>query len=174
MLRTFVAAFAAGLFAFHSPLFAQQPIAPAPQVAEHAHAEHGPHGGELLEVGKEEYHLELVIDEEKKQLVVYLMDGQVKSFVALDVPHLLVNLKMAGKPVQVKLLPVPQEMDQKGFSSRYGIASPELIDALHGGHAEARLALKIGNKAYTVKIEHDHDHAGHNHAGHNHGPATAK
>lgn len=168
MFCTFVAAFAAGVLVFQSPVFAQQPLAPAAP-AVHEHAEHGPHGGELLEVGKEEFHVELIIDEAKKQLVVYLMDGAAKAFVAIDAPFLAVNLKMAGKPVQVKLKPAPQEVDQQGFSSRYGIASPELVDALHAGHADAKLALKIGNKAYTVKIEHDHDHAGHNH-----GPAVSK
>ena len=173
MLRTFVAAFAAGVLIFQSPVFAQQPLAPAGPTV-HEHAEHGPHGGELLEVGKEEYHVEIIIDEEKKQLVVYLMDGQVKTFVALDTPFLAVNLKMAGKPVQVKLMPVPQEVDQKGFSSRFGTASPALVDALHTGHVDAKLALKIGNKAYTVKLEHSHDHAGHSHAGHDHGPAVSK
>ncbi len=91
------------------------------------------------------------------------MDKQVKDFVALDVPFLTVNLKMAGKPVQMKLLPLPQEEDSKGFSSRYGLVSPPLVAALHGGHADARLALKIGNKAYSVKLTCDHDHAGHKH-----------
>jgi hypothetical protein len=168
MSRTLNAVFAVGLLVFYSPLLAQQPATLAKaQAAEHAHAEHGPHGGELLEIGKEEYHVELVIDEAKKQLVVYLMDGKVKSFVAIDAPFLAVNLKMAGKPVQVKLAPMPQEMDQKGFSSRFGIVSPPLVDALHTGHAEARLAIKIGKKAYTVKMDHDH-------AGHAHGPKDAK
>ena len=170
MLRTFVAAFAVSLFSFSAPVFGQQPVAPsAPLAQSHAHPEHGPHGGELLEVGKEEFHLELIIEEKKKELVVYLLDGQAKNFVAIDAPFLVVNLKMAGKPVQVKLLPVAQDIDKKGFSSRFGIAHPPMLDALHGGHADARLALKIGNKAYAVKIVHNHDHAGHNH-----GPATVK
>jgi hypothetical protein len=175
MMRIFLITFAAGLCISHSPLSGQQSIDPNPaSVRDHAHPEHGPHGGELLEVGKEEYHVELIIDEGKKQLIVYLMDGKVKDFVALDVSFLAVNLKISGKPVQLKLLPVPQETDPKGFASRFGIASPQLVDALHGGHADARLALKIGGKAYTVKLEHDHDHTGHNHAGHQHGPRIAK
>ncbi len=136
----------------------------------HDHAEHGPHEGELIEVGKEEYHIELCIDENKKQIVVYLLDKQVKSYVAIDAPFLSVNLKMKGKPVQAKLKPMPQEVDSKGFASSYGLVSPELVDALHDDTSEAKLALKIGNKPYTVKLSHDHDHAGHDHAGHNHAP----
>jgi hypothetical protein len=170
MLRIFITAIAVGLFSLSTSSFGQQPVTPATTpVQAHAHPEHGPHGGELLEVGKEEYHLELMIEEKKKELIVYLMDGHIKNFVAIDAPFLAVNLKMAGKPVQVKLLPVPQDVDKKGFSSRFGIVHPQMLDALHGGHADARLALKIGNKAYSVKIVHNHDHAGHNH-----GPTTVK
>jgi len=168
MLRVFVSWFAAGVLFFQVPLFAQQPAAPVSGEV-HSHAEHGPHGGELLEIGKEEFHAELVIDETKKQLAIFLMDSKVKDFVALDVPFLAVNLKMAGKPVQMKLKPMPQEIDKPGFASRFGITSKELLDALHGGHADAKLALKIGSKAYAVKLVHDHDHAGHNH-----GPAVKK
>ncbi len=136
----------------------------------HDHAAHGPHEGELLDVGKEEYHVELCIDEAKKQMVVYLLDKQVKSYVAIDAPFLAVNLKMKGKPVQAKLKPIPQETDNKGFASCYGLVSPELIDALHDESSDAKLAFKIGNKPFTVKIVHAHDHAGHDHAGHNHTP----
>ncbi len=170
MMRTLNAVLAAGLFLILSPIGAQPPTTPAASPsAGHAHAEHGPHGGELLEVGKEEYHVELIIDEIKKQLVVYLLDGKAKGFVAIDAPYLAVNLKIAGRPVQIKLLPMSQEIDQKGFSSRYGLVSLQLVDALHHQHSEARLALRIGKKAYTVKMEHHHDHAGHKH-----GPAAAK
>ncbi len=163
MLRVFVSSFVVCVLFFQVTLFAQQPSAPvAGQV--HNHAVHGPHGGDLLEIGKEEFHAELVIDETKKQLAIFLMDSKVKDFVALDATFLAVNLKMAGKPVQIKLKPMPQEIDKPGFASRFGITSKELLDALHGGHADAKLALKIGSKSYTVKLVHDHDHAGHNHA----------
>ncbi len=134
----------------------------------HSHGTHGPHQGELLEVGKGEYHVEMCIHEVKKHFVVYLFDKNVKSYVALNSPNLVLNLKDGGKPVQFKLLPMPQEIDQSGFSSRFGLSSAGLVDALHAAHADARLALRIGNKSYSVKIVHDHDHAGHDHASHDH------
>lgn len=130
----------------------------------HSHAEHGPHGGEILEVGKEEYHLELCVDETKKQVVIYLMDKTLKQYVAIDQSNLVINLKMNGKPAQFKLKAIPQDVDQSGSSSCYGLASADLLSALHDKKADARLALKIGSKQYSVKIQHDHDHAGHNHA----------
>lgn len=166
MLRLFLSAFVACLVVPSVSTFAQsKPAAVASASAhEHDHSAPGPHAGKLFEVGKEEYHIELVVDETKKQLVVYLLDSRVKDYIALDLPFLALNLKMKGKPAQVKLLPMAQEIDKNGFVSRYGVTNSDLIDALHGGHADARLALKIGNKAYSVKIDHEHDHAGHSHA----------
>jgi len=130
----------------------------------HVHAAHGPHHGELLEIGHEEYHAEVVIDEARHSLALYLLDSQVKSYVAIDAPFVGLNLKMAGKPVQLKLKPVPQDIDKPGFASRFVLESPELLKALHGGQADARIALKIGAKAYSIKLVHTHDHAGHDHA----------
>ncbi len=158
MLRYCIFAFAAGVLVLHSSLLAQQGSAPK-TAAKHDHSAHGPHHGDLIEIGNDEYHAEVVIDEVKKQLVLYLFDAHVKSYVAIDAPSLAVNLKMAGKPVQLKLKPIPQDIDKFGFASRFGIESPELLDALHAGHADAKIALKIGKKAYSIKLEHDHDHA---------------
>ena len=169
MLRSCIVTFVAGVFLFNASVFGQQTVpGAAPPAKEHDHAEHGPHNGDLVEIGKEEYHAEIVVDEGKKQIVVYLLDKEVKGYIAIDSPFVAVNLLISGKPVQVKLKAAPQPVDQKGFSSCFGAVSPELVDALHNPKAEPKLALKIRNKSYSVKIAHDHDHAGHDH------PAPAK
>lgn len=132
------------------------------------HEAHGPHNGELLEVGKEEYHVELCVNDEKKQVVVFLLDSKVKSYVALTVPFVAVNAKVKGKPVQFKLKAMPQKDDKPGTASAFGLEGADLVDAIHDESSEAKLALKIADKAYTVKLKHDHDHAGHDHEGHDH------
>lgn len=148
--------------AFSGSVQAQQKGA---SVAIHvAHAAHGPHGGELLEIGKEEFHAELVIDEGKKQMVVYLLEADAKTRLAIEEPHLMVNLLLTGKPMQVKLKAIPQEADAKGFSSCFGAVSSELVDALHATKADPKLSTRIRNKSYVTKIVHKHDHAGHSHA----------
>jgi hypothetical protein len=136
----------------------------------HDHEEHGPHDGELLEVGKGEYHVELCVDDKKNEVVVYLMDKEAKGYIAIDLPFIAVNTKVQGKPVQFKLKAMPQEVDKKGFSSRFALASPELVASIHDKESEARLALKLADKSYNVKLAHDHDHAheGHDHAEHKH------
>ncbi len=144
-------------------VLAQQPIAPS-ATAQHMHATRGPHGGELLEIGKEEYRAELVVDESKKQMVVYLLEKDAKSAIAIDAAYLAVNLVLSGKPVQIKLKAIPQDVDPKGLSSCFGDISAELMDALHAPKTDPRLSVRIRNKSYVAKIIHKHDHAGHNHA----------
>ena len=138
--------------------------------SKHEHEAHGPHDGELLEVGKEEYHVELCVNDEKKQVVVFLMDKEAKGYVSIDASFIAVNAKVKGKPIQFKLKPIPQEKDPKGTASAFGLVGPELIDAIHDKASDARLSLKIGDKPYTVKLkhDHDHDHEGHDHESHDH------
>ena len=152
--------------AFHSGIQeaqGQKPIGHA-KAATHVHPARGPHGGELLEIGKEEYHVELVIDEAKKQMVIYLLDKDAVSVIAIDAPYLAVNLMLSGKPVQFKLKAVPQDVDSKNLASSFGAISPELVDALHSTKSDPRLSVRIHNKSYVTKIVHKHDHAGHNHS----------
>jgi len=168
MSRTLLAIVIAVQFTAHIP--AQQPKAPAvgkTQVAVqsqaghnhvgHDHGSKGPNKGDLLEIGRGEYHGELVIDEESKQVVVYLLDSSLKSYVAIDAPFVTVNFKSGTRPAQVKLLPVPQEADAKSASSRFGLISPELFEALHDAKSDAKLTLRIGKKSYVSKLTHSHE-----------------
>ncbi len=125
--------------------------------AAHDHSAKGPNKGDLLEIGRGEYHGELVIDEESKQVVVYLLDGSLKNYVSIDSAFVTVNFKNGTQPAQVKLLPVPQDVDVKGSSSRFGLISPELFEALHDSKSDAKLSLRIGKKNYVSKLSHSHE-----------------
>jgi hypothetical protein len=144
----------------------------------HQHPDGGPNKGELLEIGHGEYHAELVLKEATKEITIYLLDGKAKGYVAINAPSLVVNFKRGGRPVQVKLAAIPQEIDEKGFSSRFGIKSAELMDSLHDANASPRFAIRIANKSYVANLTHSHDHShGHSHANgeaHNHTPAGTK
>lgn len=155
--------FFASMLLLSSQVSAQQIKSSNKSVA-HVHPTHGPHQGELLEIGKEEYHAELLIDEGKKQIVIYLLDKDAKSSVSIDASFVMVNFLAAGKPVQIELKSMPQESDLKGTSSCFGAVSPELMTALHATKSEPKLSVRIRNKAYVTKIVHKHDHSGHNHA----------
>ena len=158
MLRKFVLALTVGLTLVASTATAQQrTTAPAHN---HAHG-HGPHNGDILEIGQHDFHAELCLDEQKKQTTIYILDKALKNYVAIDAPALLVNVKIAGKPMQIKLPAIPQKSDAEGKSSCFAGISPDLMNALHDANSDARISLRVGDKNYVVKVVHHHNH---NHA----------
>lgn len=75
----------------------------------------GPHGGTVIEFGK--YHGEFCMDHAKKQATVYILDGGIDKPVPIAAEKLLLSIKQPQ--FQVDLLPVPQDGDPKGKSSRF-------------------------------------------------------
>jgi hypothetical protein len=132
----------------------------APPAAGHAHPEKGPHGGPLLEVGDEEYHIEVLLDEKTNVLTLYVLDAAAKAMVPTDAKEALINLKHGGKPEQFKLPAVALKTDPTGQASCFQLKSAALVHNLHHKNHEARLALKIKGKSYSAKfdLQHDHDH----------------
>lgn len=126
----------------------------------HAHPEKGPHGGPLLELGDEEFHAEVLLDEKAGTFGIVLLDGAAKGTVPIESKELLINLKHGGKPVQFKLPAAPLKTDPQGQSSRFSLNNKALIHDLHHKDHGARLAVKIRGKSYSAKVElaHDHDH----------------
>lgn len=132
----------------------------APPAAGHAHAEKGPHGGPLLELGDEEYHIEVMVDEKANTLTLYVLDSAAKAAVPTDAKEAVINLKHAGKPEQFKLPAAKLKTDPMGLASSFQVKNEELIHDLHHKNNDARLSLKIKGKSYTAKLDlkHDHDH----------------
>ena len=52
------------------------------------HAHHAPHGGTPVVLGKEVYHLELVLDPKTGRLSAYVLDGEMENFVRISQPTL--------------------------------------------------------------------------------------
>ena len=86
-----------------------------------AHPTEGPHQGQLIELGREEYHAELTHDDEVKKVTVYLLDKAGKTAVTSVDAELALNRVVEGKPLQAKLVAEPQEGDIYVQSSRYAI-----------------------------------------------------
>jgi hypothetical protein len=60
--------------------------------------EHKPlHGGTAVELGKEEYHLELVLDASTGKMQAYVMDGELENFVRIAAESIEVLAKLPGK-----------------------------------------------------------------------------
>jgi hypothetical protein len=149
------------IYTLASQAFGAPPAAkPAAKADAHAHAEVGPHKGALVELGDEEYHAEIVVDDKTHTVTVYLLDGEVKKQVAIPEKEITITMKHEGKLETFKLKAVPQKTDPAGNSSAFLLNDKELADDLHHAKHEPRLRLKIDGKPFTAKIDlgHDDDH----------------
>lgn len=134
----------------------------------HAHPSEGPHHGDLVELGNEEYHGEVVHDEAAGTLEIYILDGAATKQVAIDATELTINLTHDGKPEQFVLVAKPDESDAAGKSSRFVSDDKELQGHLDEEGTNPRMVVKIDGKSYRGDIKHDHDHEEHDHDEHDH------
>ncbi|MFP6905747.1 MAG: hypothetical protein VCG02_11045 [Verrucomicrobiota bacterium] len=113
-----------------------------------AHAEHGPNGGELLEVGEHLAHVELIHDEASKSITLHLLGPDAKTPLNLEEAPVL-NITVDGAGVQV-----PLEGTGSTFKAEHESFS---------GEPEGRISIKLAGKTWQVPLAHEHDHAGHDH-----------
>jgi len=129
---------------------------------EHAHPTEGPHHGALVELGAEEFHAEVVHDDDGGTLTVYLLDSAAKEAAVSEASEIVINLKHGNKPEQHTLPAKSTAGQAEGQYSEYSLASRELLDALHEKNTTARLSITINGKPYVGTINHE-SHAGHAH-----------
>ncbi|MGE3424777.1 MAG: hypothetical protein AB7N24_22230 [Dehalococcoidia bacterium] len=126
------------------------------------HADEGPNGGHLLEVGSHVAHLEVIHDEGTGTITLHVLGSDAKTPFPI------------AKPPQLKLItdagPRSLAMKSKGRagaeSSTFSVTDPVLRNELEG-----RVSIEIAGKIYNPDLEHDHDeddHEGHDHDGHDH------
>lgn len=133
----------------------------------HSHANTGPRGGAIIELGSENYHAELVDDTAANSVTIYLLGGDAKTAVAIPAEEITINIRHGEQAEQFKLKAMPTKDDPAGSSSRFGITDKHLTDDLHDETLKPQLVVEIDGKQYRGEIAHDHDH-GHDHAGHDH------
>lgn len=136
--------------------------------AAHAHPTEGPHGGHLIELGNEEYHAELLHDENTHTVTIHLLDGAGKEPVAAPLEEVTLQLFQDGQFVKYALKAVQRQGGTADTASQFDIVDEALCDALcHEDDVRGRLQLTIDGKPYTGEIEHsshdDHGHEGHDH-----------
>ena len=109
----------------------------------HEHEEHAAeHGGDLVEFGNHEGHLEVKIDHDTGTMTVWVYDGEMKAL-ALDSAPVL-NFTAGGAPKQI---------EGKGKGSEWTFTD----DALKGEPENVRFKLVAGGRPYTPSWEHAHD-----------------
>ncbi len=136
----------------------------APPVADvHDHPTEGPHHGELVELGNEEYHAEIV--HSAGAVSVFILDGSASSPVAIEATEVTINLSHDGQAEQFKLPASAEPGDAAGKSSRFTLSDPELASDLDTEGTAAKLVVSINGKSYTGKLQHEHTDGGHDHEG---------
>jgi hypothetical protein len=137
----------------------------------HDHAHHGPHGGELMVIGKEEYHAEWKHDDETGTVTFYILDAEAKNEVPIAAEKITIDVKLGEKdPITYELLAV-NPMGEEKKTAQFEIVDKELLAVIEGLTPEAKgvtatLNVDINGTPFSQKIEkheHDHDHA-HEHA----------
>ncbi len=128
----------------------------------HDHPSEGPHHGTLIELGKEEYHAELVHD--ASVVTIYILDSAASKAVPIDASEVTINLVHDGKPEQFSLPASADAGDPAGQSSRFVLENAELAGHLDEKSAAPRLNVSISGTAYRGTITHSHDaHSDHDH-----------
>lgn len=122
--------------------------------AGHGHVEEGPHKGHLIELGKEEYHGEIVHDEAAHKITIYLLDGEAKKSIPITDKEVSINVVINGKPSQFKLPAAAQSGDPAGQASKFELVDHALCEALDDPKTKGRFNVTIGGKAYAGDIAH--------------------
>lgn len=131
--------------------------------AGHDHAHHGPHDGDIMMIGDEEYHAEWTHDE-KGKVTFYILDAEAKNEVPIAAERITIDVKIGEKdPATYELLAVNPSGDEMK-TAQFEIVDTNLEGALEflSKGVVATLSVEIDGKPYQQKIEkeaHDHDHA---------------
>ena len=126
-------------------------------VHDHSH-ESGPNGGHLIELGEEEYHAELVFDEETRVTTIYVLDGNAKSPVPIKAEELELHLEGEGDEVELMFAASPLESDGEGMSSRFVLAADDLPESIKDEEEiKGHLHIEIDGKMFAGDIAHEHE-----------------
>lgn len=134
--------------------------------AAEAAAEHpmeGPNGGHLIELGHEEYHAELLHDDDTNTVTVNLLDAAGKQPVAIPEQEIVLQLFQGGQFASYSLKAAHDAADVAGAASRFQLVDAGLSDALeHEEGLRGRLQVTIDGKPFVGQLEHTShaDHAG--------------
>ena len=134
---------------------------PPPTVEVHAHASKGPHHGTLIELGKEEFHAELVHDD--RSVTVYILDSSAKTLVPIESKEITINLLHNSQPKQFKLAATPAKTDPPEKSSTFILIDPDLVAGIESESAVPKIIVLIEGKPYRGAITHKHPENDHVH-----------
>lgn len=119
-----------------------------PPVSQHHH-HHPPHQGTPIELGREEYHIELVVDEASGNLQAYVLDGEMENFVRCQAPAIEIRTTTGGieRTIVLEAVANPETGETVGDTALYQ-ARADWVKA--AGSFEGILrAITIRGSTYT-------------------------
>ncbi|MDA0807002.1 MAG: hypothetical protein O2983_04375 [Planctomycetota bacterium] len=137
----------------------------------HGHGHHGPNGGEIVEVGNEEFHAEVVVDEGTHRIDVFVLGSDAKTAKPIDASEISLSFKHGDEVEDFKLTAAALDGEPEGQSSKFTLTSEELFEELHEHSEGATLSFTAGGESLSGTVTHSHDH-GDDH-GHAHGDDDA-
>ena len=109
------------------------------------------YGGEILEVGEHLAFIEVVHNEAAGKLTLHISDKEGKTLTLNDSPRLNLTDLMSKKRKQLITQSIQIVKDKStAYESNDKIFKSEEFELV--------ISLKINQKYYRVKVEHDHDH----------------
>jgi hypothetical protein len=133
-------------------------------VGEHGHQHiHGPHDGELIEIGEGQYYAEMIHDDQAGTVTIYILDKSHEKPIPIEAGAITIKMVANATPVEFKLAAKPQEGDPEGKSSQFESREQALGLALDNEQAERELIIPIGGKPYQAKFAHFEDEHHHHH-----------
>lgn len=124
----------------------------------HDHA-HGPHGGEIIEIGDEEYHAEYLKND--GTVTIYVLDASLKNEVPIAAEEIAIETKIGDRTDTFVLSAVDRSEGDEPKTAKFELVDKQLTGVLGslGEGVTATLKLEINGKPYEAKIEKvDHHH----------------
>jgi hypothetical protein len=128
---------------------------------EHSHDAHGPHGGQVMALGKEEYHAEFVMDEASGKVTVYLLDKDIKTNkeAASAQETITIEAKSGAESKTYELAAVDRTTGDMPTAQQFELVDKELHGAIETN--SATIKVTIAGKSFADKISfegHGHEH----------------
>ncbi|MET0262159.1 MAG: hypothetical protein ABW223_04625 [Rariglobus sp.] len=139
----------------------------------HHHHEHvAPHGGTLVVLGDEAFHLELVRDAEAGRLEAYVMDGELEKFIRLPLASFEMTASVNGVTQTLMFKPVANAAtgETAGDTSLFSVEAEWL--KTHASFDAVITAITVRGTTFTAvqfNFPKGNDAGGHSHShGHSH------
>lgn len=113
----------------------------------------GPHGGQLIDLGRNsKYRAELVLDAESGRVRLFVLDSQLRESAVVE-QKAIVNLFVGGQPRMFELPAATRcSKNRPGSPSvvEFALDDSELVELFRSGQARScKVRLLIDDKAYT-------------------------